>query len=392
MKKWKTVLLTVVAGSILLAGVFVFHGNSQPALDPELRGKVANVAPDELQKIVAAEAEKLGVTALSITLIEGTAPAQSHYIGRAQAGGLMQAASLSKAVAAAVILIIADKEGVGIDDDIRPQVTSLDFASLEGGDRPITLRQLLSHTTGASQSGYPGYPRGDELPSTAEVIGAPPRFFESRLTFDGTPGEFRYSGGGYTIAQLWAEDMTGEDFAALAERHLLEPLGMEQSTFAQPIDPSAIAPLKIVGADSEFDPMSGVFSSLDDSWHNYPEQAAAGLWTTSHDYARFAAALVDAASGVENAISQKIAHEMISPQVETGWETGSHYGLGIMVKLDEDGAVTDVSHTGANAGYRALFIAKPASAETQRRVVAIMANTASSPQLNREIGEALVER
>lgn len=302
----------------------------------------------------------------------------------------MQVASLSKTVAAAVILTLAHQRGISLDNDIRSQVTSLDIALLEGGDRPVTLRQLLSHTSGASQSGYPGYPRDSDLPSASEVVANPPRFFESPLTFDGEPGEFRYSGGGYMIAQIWAEDVSGKPFAELADELLFSPLGMEDSTFAQPIDDAEIAPLFVVGADAGFNIFHGVFTPVENSWHDYPEQAAAGLWTTSKDYARFAAALLDAASGASEAIPREVASAMIMPQAEMG--KGRAYGLGAMLVLDSEGSVQRVTHSGANTGYRALFAATQGSESRPRRIVVSLANTVSGEGLNKAIVDGLMDR
>jgi len=381
-------MLKRVAKGLVCAGLLaVTAACSDPMVSPDVRGALENAEPAEIQDIIGEEAERLGITAMSVTILDGDSSPQSLYFGRAEEGGLFQAASLSKAAAAAVILTLADREGVALDDDIRGQITSLDIASLSGGDRTITLRQLLSHTTGASQSGYPGYPRDYDLPTAAEVISAPPRFFESALAFDGTPGEFLYSGGGYMIAQLWAEDVAGKPFETLADELLFGPLAMRQSTFAQPIDETEIAPLTLVGADASFDIFDGVFTSVEDSWHDYPEQAAAGLWTTSHDYARFAAALMDSADGAENAIPSAVAKEMIAPQVAL--EQGQHYGLGTQLVTKEDNSLRFVSHSGANTGYRALFSARPRSANEPRRVVVSFTNTTSGASLNEAVVFAL---
>ncbi|MCK0128507.1 serine hydrolase domain-containing protein [Erythrobacter sp. F6033] len=388
----KRIGIGIILAIVLGAGAFIIAGILEPSLDPDFERNLTAASPTETQQLIAEEAEKLGVTALSVTVIDGDSDPQNLYFGRAHEGGVMQVASLSKAVASTVILMVAEARSVGIDDDIRDQIRSLDIASLEGGDRPITLRQLLSHTTGASQSGYPGYPRYGEVPDTVDVINAPPRLIESQLTFDGEPGKFRYSGGGYTIAQLWAEEVTGKPFEAIAEEVLLAPLGMNQSTFTQPVERDGIAPLEIVGADAGFDPFGGVFSSLDDDWHIYPEKAAAGLWTTSQDYARFVAAVMDAAAGAENTIPTQIASEMIKPFAKTGWGPDSYYGLGVMVTTAGDSGILEVSHTGANAGYRSLFVVQPATDDTERRVVVVSANTASAQYLNKAIGDALIAR
>ncbi|WP_379550196.1 serine hydrolase domain-containing protein [Qipengyuania sp. DGS5-3] len=364
--------------------------SSDPLVSPDFQAKLETAPQDSLATLIDDEATQLGVTALSVTIHEAGGESQTLYFGRAKAGGLMQVASLSKTVAAAVILTLARQEEVGLDDDIRSQITSLDVAGLEGGDRPVTLRQLLSHTTGASQSGYPGYARGGDLPTAVQVVANPPRVFESTLVFDGEPGQFRYSGGGYIIAQVWAEDVSGKTFADLARETLFDPLGMEDSTFLQPIEDAEIAPLTIVGADASFDLFDGVFASIEDSWHDYPEQAAAGLWTTSNDYARFVIALMDAASGVENVIPSDLAKAMITPQVAL--EEGKHYGLGTQLVLHDDGSLRFVSHSGANTGYRAFFSARPATQEEPRRVVVSIANTVSGAKLNEAIVFALTDQ
>jgi len=365
-------------------------GCSQPSVSPEFRSELETTAPNERLRLIEDEAQRIGVTALSFTILESGKEIESFYFGRAEPNGLMQVASLSKTVAAAVILAFAERKSVGLDDDIRGQISSLDIAALQGGNRPLTLRQLLSHTTGSSQSGYPGYPRGTPLPSTAQIIIDPPRIFESPLVFDGEQGEFRYSGGGYMIAQLWAEDVSGKPFAELAEDILLEPLDMQQSTFAQPIDDAEIAPLTVVGADASFDIFDGVFSSVEDGWHNYPEQAAAGLWTTSEDYARFAIALIEAANGAENAIPSSMAQAMITRQADL--DQGQAYGLGTQLTFKDDGDLRFVSHSGANTGYRALFSVRPQSVDKPIRAVVSIANTVSGAGLNEAIVFALTDK
>ena len=165
---------------------------------------------------------------------------------------------------------------------------------------------------------------------------------------------------------------------------------MAESTFAQPIEEYAITPLTIVGADAGFDIFSGIFSEVDDSWHDYPEQAAAGLWTTSSDYAKFAAALINAARGIDNPIPSSMAKEMIARQTELA--QGKAYGLGTQLIYNETDALKFISHSGANTGYRALFAARPAAQGKPGRIVVSIANTQSGAGLNKAIVFALTDR
>ena len=393
MSRWKRRFGWAGLGLLAIFGLLVAAGFFDNRPDPEFEAQLARSSADNFNALVEAEAQRRGVSGVNIYHGDGAQAGTHSRLGRAKKGTVMQAASLSKAVAAAVILTMADTKGVSIDEDIRAQITSLDIASLEGGNRPVTLRQLLSHTAGSSQSGYPGYPRDSALPTSADIIADPPRVFEFPLVFDSEVGAFRYSGGGYMIAQLWAQDVSGQSFTRLAQETLLDPLGMEDSTFSQPIEQDLSAPGPVVGSDAGFNPLEATFASLDNSWHNYPEQAAAGLWTSARDYARFARALIDASRGEPGAIPAKVAQEMLAPQVETGWESGAqHYGLGLMHELDEGGSLTRFAHTGANIGYRAYFAAELGQDGAPPRIAVSMANKGNAAPLNRAIVHALMQR
>jgi len=92
-------------------------------------------------------------------------------------------------------------------------------------------------------------------------------------------GRFHYSGGGYAVIQQLIADVTGMPFAEAAGDLVLRPLGMTSSTFAQPLP----------------DDRRPRAARLD--WRVYPEAAAAGLWTTPEDLARFAGAVAAGAAG-----------------------------------------------------------------------------------------------
>lgn len=80
---------------------------------------------------------------------------------------------------------------------------------------------------------------------------------------------WRYSGGGISILQLVVEDETKKPFAQAARELVLQPFGMTNSTFVQPI-PADLRDRAATGYRSNGDPVAG-------KWHTYPEQAAAGL-------------------------------------------------------------------------------------------------------------------
>jgi len=84
-------------------------------------------------------------------------------------------------------------------------------------------------------------------------------------------------------------------------------------------------------------------------WHTYPELAAAGLWTTPSDLARFAIEIQKSKSGKSNKIlSVETVNEMLTPQIG-GW------GLGLELRGKNQSA--RFGHGGGNEGYRCLMVA-----------------------------------
>ncbi|MBP9778000.1 MAG: beta-lactamase family protein [Rickettsiaceae bacterium] len=84
-------------------------------------------------------------------------------------GTLFQAASISKPVAAIGIMACAVDKGIDLDDNLRPRFARYDLVFSGYPDKPITLRQLLSHSAGFDVHGFAGYPE-DRYISTGEIL------------------------------------------------------------------------------------------------------------------------------------------------------------------------------------------------------------------------------
>jgi CubicO group peptidase (beta-lactamase class C family) len=163
------------------------------------------------------------------------------------------------------------------------------------------------------------------------------------VTFGRAPFEgFKYSGGGTTIMQVALGDVTGQDFAELMQQTVLDPLGMRGSTYRQP-PPAEWAP-RLARAHN------GGGRRMGPPWHVYPEQAAAGLWTTPSDLARFAIEVQQAIRGPRGKVlTQAGAREMTTP-VGTG-----PYGVGLSVEKRGEGWY--FMHGGSNWGFQCNLIA-----------------------------------
>lgn len=335
---------------------------------------------DKLDQALSARAEALGVSALSLTVINQKGDVVSAFAGEDISDqSLFQAASMSKSVTAVAVLILAYEHQIDLDVDIRPHIISLDWTRIKGGDKPVSLRQLLSHTAGATVSGFPGYKKSKPLPSSVAIVMGSKGVNTPAVKLTKKKEKFLYSGGGYQILQVLIEDLTGQSFEEALTGLVLDPLTMDKSTFKQPLDPSVIAPLSIVSAENGFSPLQGIFRPMKDTWKNYPERAAAGLWTTSHDFMKFALMLRDVNEGKD---VLGIPNSVLSPMFN---EVDERYGLGVMLSIDEDESLVFFQHTGGNAGYRCIFRVYP----KEGIAIVAMGNSPKSIKLMKEIMASL---
>jgi CubicO group peptidase (beta-lactamase class C family) len=252
---------------------------------------------------------------------------------------LFQAASISKPVAALAALKLVEAGRVDLDVDVNRYLASWKVPDNEFTNaQKVTLRRILTHTAGTTVWGFPGYGAGESVPTTVGVLEGegntePVRVFQA-------PGSAeRYSGGGYTVMQLLVSDVHGRPFHEVMRDEVLGPLGMTSSTYEQPI-PASMRDRVAHG----YRPGG---EAVDGNWHTYPEQAAAGLWTTPSDLARYALEVQRAARGDSDVLSQETARAMLTPDPLSG------HGLG--PALDMDGPI--FSHGGSNEGFRCSFIA-----------------------------------
>jgi hypothetical protein len=144
---------------------------------------------------------------------------------------------------------------------------------------------------------------------------------------------------------------------------------MKQSTYEQPL-PERLGDSAAVAYRSSGKEVEG-------RWHTYPEQAAAGQWTTPSDLARFALGIRAAYLGEEGTIlKQATAREMLTERM-------GGYGLGVAV--EGTGDTLRFSHGGANEGYRAFFVLHPSTGDG----VAIMTNSDAGAALYMEVVRAV---
>ncbi len=149
---------------------------------------------------------------------------------------LFRQGSISKLFTWTAVLQLAERGRLDLDRDVNAY---LDFRIPPRDGRPVTLRQLLTHTAGFENI-FKGLsvPDAAPTPTLGQVVKAevPERIF--------APGTVAaYSNYGATLAGYIVQRVAGEPFDSYIARHILLPLGMTRSTFAQPPPPALLADL-----------------------------------------------------------------------------------------------------------------------------------------------------
>jgi len=250
-----------------------------------------------------------------------------------------QAASISKPITAMAALRLAQEGKLSLDADVNSILKSWKVP-VTG----VTARSLFSHTSGADDGfGFPGYDPALPRPTAVQVLNGGPPSNVGPVKFARPPYQaYKYSGGGLTLMQVALTDLTGKPFAELMQAQVLGPLGMTGSSYEQP--PSAGVTARAAHAYDS----GGVSKGA--PFHIYPEQAAAGLWTTAGDLARFLIEIQTAVRGpAGKVLKQAAAREMVTP-------TGvGPFAVGMTV--DKRGEGWYISHGGSNWGFRADILA-----------------------------------
>lgn len=254
---------------------------------------------------------------------------------------LFQAASISKPVFALAVLHQVDAGKLALDTNVNDYLETWQLPDNEfTREQKVTLRRLLSHSAGLTVHGFAGYEAGAQVPTTVQVLDGAPPANSPPIRVDVAPGSInRYSGGGFTLAQLVVQDVTGTAIPDLMRDTVLKPLGMTRSTYEQPLPANRLAEVALpYRADGT--PVTG-------GPHVYPEMAAAGLWTTPSDLARYALGVRAALAGKSKVISAARAREMLTPVI-------GQQGLGPQVGGST--ARKYFMHNGGNEGYRCVLV------------------------------------
>ena len=298
---------------------------------------------------------------------------------------MFSAGSISKFLMAVAALKMVENKQLALDTPINNYLTSWKIAENDfTKKKPITLRMLLSHSAGTSQTSYFGFTPNQPLPNIVEVLKGD-KISESRpVVVNSEPNAaFRYSGGGSMVAQLALMDVSKQPFENLTQTILFNTLGMKNSTFTQPV------------AAKYTNQCAWAYSTA--SWFKgmpyvYPQQAAAGLYSTPTDLAKFFIDVQKSYRGKGKILSQAMTQQMLTPQqsVSDGaYKEQIAIGPFIMQRTNNsDPKGLYFEFTGVNAGFLAYGIA---SVEGGNGVVIMLNSGDDVNGLGKEIRRAVAK-
>jgi CubicO group peptidase (beta-lactamase class C family) len=257
---------------------------------------------------------------------------------------LFQAASISKSLNSLGVLKLVLEKKLDLNTDINKYLVSWKFPYDEkSNNKQITITNLLSHTAGLTIHGFPGYVKGESLPTLPQILdGLKPANTEAVRSSTEPAKSVIYSGGGTTITQLIVTDVTNQPYDQFMQKNVLDPLGMTASTYTQP-PVKTKKELLATGYKTDGKEVPG-------KYHIYPEQAAAGLWTNPTDLCKY---IIETQLSYQGKSSKVLTPEMTILRLTPVLEDAA---LGTFVNSRVTGSLKYFNHNGGNEGFTCTSI------------------------------------
>lgn len=265
---------------------------------------------------------------------------------------IFQLASISKQFTAAATLLLQERGALSVGDRIQRWLPDCPTTW-----EPITLHQLLTHTSGIGH--------WEDFPDLS--LFAPTTWDNLLHIFQGLPLKFppgngwAYSSPAFVLLAHIVEQVTGKPYAAFLQQEIFQPLGMSSTGAGNQSPHPDRQALGYAGAGEEPSPSFEL---------DVAGKGAGDVWATTHDLARWNAAL-----GEPGFLSQALLQAMFAPHAHVPEDLagvpGLHYGYGWFVG-EVEGRQWQF-HTGGNAGFATVSVLVPA----HQSMVILLANDES---------------
>lgn len=270
-------------------------------------------------------------------------------------------ASITKTVTATAVMQLVEQGRLGLDEAVAPHL-GFPLINPHHPDAPITVRQLLTHTSSLSDAKYyeidfriPGRDATLALDALLEGYLVPGgAFYDAEKGFSSSlPGTtWDYSNIGYALLGHLAERISGEDLRLQTQRTIFDPLGMTSAGWT-------VAGTPPEAAVTNYDVVEGRLSPIPPL--GFPDYPVGMMRASVADLSRYAAASANGgkADGVRILGEEAMAH-MLTPMTPAGlpsWLTGQ--GLGW--QRSQVGGVQLFNHAGGDPGVFTFVFLDPAT-------------------------------
>ncbi|NJB86910.1 CubicO group peptidase (beta-lactamase class C family) [Lewinella marina] len=287
----------------------------------------------------------------------GTAAADGRELER---DAIFRIASQTKAITSTAVMMLWERGLFQLDDPISKYIPAfadarvLDTLYEDGtydtrpADKPITIRHLLTHTSGLGYGVIDGDPRFKRLYAdagvtdlfTTEDVSIEESVLKlATLPLHHDPGAAYTYSEGLDVLGYFIEVVSGEPLDEYFRNHIFEPLGMDDTWFYLPPD--------------KHDRLVAIQRPTDDGWENYPTtfydpdypvtgarrffSGGAGLSSTAEDYAAFLQMYLNGGElNGTRLLSRTTVQSIMANQVGDLLKPGAYYGLAFGV-VDETG-------------------------------------------------------
>lgn len=251
-------------------------------------------------------------------------------------------ASNSKLFAAIAIMQLREAGKLRLDDPVAKHLPWFKVKPAGPDDGPITIEQLLSHSSGLQREASDHWASYD-FPTTEKLQALMPE----RVAAFPPQTRFKYSNLAFAVAGLVVEKITGQRWADYVQGHIFDPLGMT-ATSVDRRDPLLATPYAVRRPDGT----RRVLPFVD----SHGMAAATGMTSDVDDLAKFLSAQFRSGrTGGANILSAGSWRELLRVRsVDEDWQTGS--GLGFDHSRFKDR--TYVGHAGGYPGNTTMTLAQ----------------------------------
>ncbi|WP_338793972.1 serine hydrolase domain-containing protein [Bernardetia sp. MNP-M8] len=300
-----------------------------------------SISEDNAESFISVTQEKIDnefVGSFAMVLIENGKISQDFFYSvdkdkPVNENTVFPVASISKWVTSFGVMKLVEDGKLDLDKPIDDYLTRWHLPKSEFDNKKVTVRNLLSHSSGLIDDlGYDGFAPNETIQTIEESLtkAADAGSSDGVAIVGYEPNsKYMYSGAGYTILQLVIEEVSGKSFQEYMTQTVFEPLKMENSTFEYP--------------ESSNNQLAQVYKvdGTTRQMNKFTALAAAGLYTTTEDLSKFLIANVSE----NNILSQETIQSMSKP--ESFINNTKVYGLGPHLYSQDDIKSNIIGHDGS---------------------------------------------